>query len=77
MRQLQSLGYTIKKDIMAEVDTAQRFYRYGMVLKQRANFYNHIGTEMIQCQKPMMLKDALKFEKVRGKLAGTVLYYCA
>ncbi len=35
-----------------------------MVLKQRANFYNNIATEMVQCQKPMMLKDALDFEKV-------------
>lgn len=54
----------MKRDILTEVETAQRFYRYGMVLKQRANFYNHISTEMIQCQKPMMLKDALEFEKV-------------
>ncbi len=35
-----------------------------MVLKQRANFYNNIATEMVPCQKPMMLKDALDFEKV-------------
>lgn len=35
-----------------------------MVLKQRANFYNNISTEMIPCQKPMMLRDALDFEKV-------------
>ena len=36
-----------------------------MVLRQSANFYNNISTEMIPCQKPMMLKDALEFEKVR------------
>ena len=41
--------------------------RYGMVLKQSANFYNNISTEMIPCQKPMMLKDALEFEKVWGR----------
>lgn len=35
-----------------------------MVLKQRANFYNNISTEMIPCQKPMLLKDAMDFEKV-------------
>ena len=38
--------------------------RYGMVLKQRANFYNNISTEMIPCQKPMLLQDAMDFEKV-------------
>lgn len=35
-----------------------------MVLKQRANFYNNISTEMVPCQKPMLLKDAMDFEKV-------------
>lgn len=38
--------------------------RHGMVLKQRANFYNNIATEMVPSQKPMLLKDALDFEKV-------------
>ncbi len=38
--------------------------RYGMALKQCANFYNNIATEMIHSQKPMMLADALEFEKV-------------
>ena len=41
-----------------------------MVLKQRANFYNNIATEMIPCQKPMMLQDALDFEKVRAPVRG-------
>ena len=36
-----------------------------MVLKQCANFYNNISSEMLPCQKPMMLADALEFEKVR------------
>ncbi len=35
-----------------------------MVLKQRANFYNNISTEMVTCQKPMLLQDAIEFEKV-------------
>jgi dynein heavy chain 2, cytosolic len=38
--------------------------RYGMVLKQYANFYNNIATEMIKCQKPMLLVYAQEFEKV-------------
>ncbi len=44
--------------------------RYGMVLKQRANFYNNISTEMVPCQKPMLLKDAVEFEKVRAWRSG-------
>jgi hypothetical protein len=38
--------------------------RYGMVLQQCAHFYNNIATEMIPCQKPLMLADAVEFEKV-------------
>ncbi|MEW5298925.1 MAG: hypothetical protein WDW36_001995 [Sanguina aurantia] len=64
VRQLQALGFSIKSKVMTEVETANKFYRYGMVLKQRANFYNNISTEMIPCQKPMMLADAMDFEKV-------------
>ena len=60
---------------MNEVEVAQRFYRYGMVLKQHANFYNNISTEMVPCQKPMMLKDAIDFEKV-CLLQGTAALQC-
>lgn len=35
-----------------------------MVLQQCAHFYNNIATEMIPCQKPMMLAEAVEFEKV-------------
>jgi len=35
-----------------------------MVLKQRANFYNNVRTEIIPCQKRMLLEDAESFEKV-------------
>ena len=55
VRQLQTLGFPIKRDILAEVDTAGRFYRHGLVLKQVANFYNDIATQIIPCQKPMLL----------------------
>ena len=37
------------------------------MLKQQAHFYNNIGTEMVPCQKPMMLQDALEFEQVGGR----------
>lgn len=43
--------------------------RYGMVLRQCAHFYNTIGSQMIESQKPMMLADALEFEKVCRRTA--------
>ena len=64
VRQLSALGFTIRRDIAAEAETARKFYRHGMVLRQVANFYNNIASEMIPCQKPMMLDDAVKFEEV-------------
>jgi dynein heavy chain 2 len=64
VRQLAALGYKLRKDVVDETATARRFYRHGMVLRQVVNFYNDIGTQMIPCQKTMMLKDAHDFEQM-------------
>ncbi|GMH35100.1 hypothetical protein BSKO_02968 [Bryopsis sp. KO-2023] len=64
VRHLKCLGFRIKKEVLAEEETARKLFRYGLVLKQVANFYSDIGTQMIPCQKPMMLRDAEEFEKV-------------
>ena len=64
VRQLSALGFTVRRDIATEAETARKFYRHGMVLRQVANFYNNIASEMIPCQKPMMLEEAVKFESV-------------
>jgi hypothetical protein len=45
---------------------------YGMVLRQCAHFYNTIGSSMIESQKPMMLADALEFDKARAGLVTGV-----
>ena len=56
VRQLQSIGFGVSRDILAEVDTANKFYRHGLLLKQVVNFYNNSATEIIPCQKPMLLQ---------------------
>lgn len=56
VRQLQSTGFAVQRDILAEVDTANKFYRHGLLLKQVVNFYNNSSTEIIPCQKPMLLQ---------------------
>lgn len=56
VRQLQATGFAVRKDILAEVDTANKFYRHGLLLKQVVNFYNNSATEIIPCQKPMLLQ---------------------
>jgi len=35
-----------------------------VTLKQVANFYNSMGTQMIECQKPMMLEKAQRFQQI-------------
>lgn len=73
VRQLQATGFAIRKDILAEVDTANKFYRHGLLLKQVVNFYNNSATEIIPCQKPMLLQ----VQPNAFKLNITSLYmYC-
>lgn len=57
-------GFPLDKKITAVVDQAKKFYKEGVTLKQIANFYNSMGTQMIDCQKPMMLQKAQRFEQV-------------
>uniref|UniRef100_A0A915E882 Cytoplasmic dynein 2 heavy chain 1 n=1 Tax=Ditylenchus dipsaci TaxID=166011 RepID=A0A915E882_9BILA len=64
VRQLQSLGFTIPSKIMQFVHVGQKFYQYGIVLKQVAHFYNTIEQQMLPCQQSMMLDEALAFEKL-------------
>jgi dynein heavy chain 2 len=63
-RQLSELGYTIPKAIGDAVATGERFYRYGLKLKQVANFYNTMGEQMIPSQMGMLLTEAQYFERV-------------
>jgi len=42
-------GFPLDKNILAIVNQAKKFYKEGVVLKQIANFYNSMGTQMIDC----------------------------
>ncbi|KAM9317805.1 cytoplasmic dynein 2 heavy chain 1 [Pholidichthys leucotaenia] len=64
VRQLSALGFPIPAKIQQAANTADKFYRQAIVLKQVAHFYNTIDQQMIPSQKPMMLSLALGFENV-------------
>ncbi|XP_018422828.1 PREDICTED: cytoplasmic dynein 2 heavy chain 1 [Nanorana parkeri] len=64
VRQLSALGLIIPAKIQQATKTAQKFYKQAMILKQVAHFYNTIDQQMIQSQRPMMLKSALVFEQI-------------
>ena len=64
VRQFSELGFQIPREIVSAVDKAQRFYRYGLKLKQVANFYNTIGEQIIPSQMGMLALEAQKFENI-------------
>uniref|UniRef100_A0A667ZZ86 Dynein cytoplasmic 2 heavy chain 1 n=1 Tax=Myripristis murdjan TaxID=586833 RepID=A0A667ZZ86_9TELE len=71
VRQLSALGFPIPAKIQQAANTADKFYRQAIVLKQVAHFYNTIDQQMIPSQRPMMLSLALAFEQViKSKESG-------
>ncbi|XP_076467409.1 LOW QUALITY PROTEIN: cytoplasmic dynein 2 heavy chain 1-like [Babylonia areolata] len=64
VRQLGALGFTIPSKIQNVANTAHKFYRHGVILKQVAHFYNTIDRQMIHSQQAMMLESALAFERL-------------
>ncbi|CAL1541204.1 unnamed protein product [Lymnaea stagnalis] len=71
VRQLSSIGFSVPVKIQQVAETAQKFYRHGVILKQVAHFYNTIDQQMIPSQQAMMLDSALAFEKlVKSPKAG-------
>ncbi|XP_009693327.1 PREDICTED: cytoplasmic dynein 2 heavy chain 1-like, partial [Cariama cristata] len=64
VRQLSALGFAIPAKIQHVANTAQKFCKQAVILKQVAHFYNSIDQQMIESQKPMMLQSALAFEQI-------------
>ena len=64
VRQLSALGFRMPTQLQFNADTAHKFYRHGMVLKQVANFYNTIDTQIVKSQKPLLLEHAVHFENL-------------
>ncbi|KAK9815706.1 hypothetical protein WJX72_008353 [[Myrmecia] bisecta] len=64
VRQLQALGFLIRREVLAEVETAAKFYRHSLVLKQVVNFHNEMATQIIYTQKPMLTQLAIAFNDV-------------
>eukprot|EP00048_Salpingoeca_helianthica_P012918 m.191084 g.191084 ORF g.191084 m.191084 type:complete len:4245 (+) comp15437_c5_seq48:84-12818(+) len=72
-RQLAALGFTINPKIHKAAQSAAKFYRYAVLLKQVANFYNTIHEQVIPSQLPMLESHARAFEALikhpKGKAA--------
>ena len=61
-RVLGEYGFKIPKPVHDVTENAKKFYKEGVTLKQVANFYNSMSTQMIKCQIPMMLEKMQVFE---------------
>lgn len=70
IRQLSSMGYKIPTRIQTVSSAGEKLFRYGVILKQIANFYNSIDQKIIPCQFGLLLKEALNFEQ----LAKSTIY---
>uniref|UniRef100_A0A803SUA0 Dynein cytoplasmic 2 heavy chain 1 n=1 Tax=Anolis carolinensis TaxID=28377 RepID=A0A803SUA0_ANOCA len=76
VRQLSALGFVIPAKIQQATNTAQKFCKQAVILKQVAHFYNSIDQQMIPSQKPMMLQSALAFEQIikHSKAEGQITW---
>jgi dynein heavy chain 2, cytosolic len=72
VRQLDEMGFDIprmgkKKGIMDKAQEAEKYYRYGILLKKTANFYNSISEQMIDVQEQLLLESLNAFASVVSK----------
>jgi dynein heavy chain 2, cytosolic len=66
-RQLSELGLAVPDRVKKAAADAEKYYRFGIMLKKVANFYNTMGSQIIPSQKPMLLEPLLEFESAVQK----------
>ncbi|KAL9646809.1 hypothetical protein ABK040_013671 [Willaertia magna] len=64
VRQLSVLGFTVSSNIAKLAEEAKDFHSQAIALKQIANFYNNVHTQVIKCQSSMLIEAATNFEKI-------------
>ncbi|KAJ3025524.1 UNVERIFIED_CONTAM: Cytoplasmic dynein 2 heavy chain 1 [Siphonaria sp. JEL0065] len=64
VRQLMGFGFMIPQKILKTIETARKYYRYGVILKQVAHFYNTIHEQMLPSQYTMLIEPAKSFERL-------------
>ena len=63
-RHVSELGYRVDSSIDAAVKVAERYYRYGLKLRQIANFYNSMSEQILPSQLGLLMAEAQAFEAV-------------
>ena len=55
VRQLSELELNVPLKIKKAAEEGERYYRYGVMLKKVANFFNGMETQILSTQRPMLL----------------------
>ncbi|KAF4683419.1 Cytoplasmic dynein 2 heavy chain 1 [Perkinsus olseni] len=66
-RAFTNAGYQIPKNLSAEVEAGERYYKYAVSLREVCIFYNQLSLDLLPFQKPMLLTEALAFEELLTK----------
>ncbi|EFC42807.1 cytoplasmic dynein [Naegleria gruberi] len=64
VRQLSVLGFQLSSSVLKLAEEAKDFYTQAIALKQIANFYNNVHTQVIKSQSSMLIDAASNFERV-------------
>ena len=78
VRQLTELGVTVPDSIKQAAKDGEQYYRFGVVLKKVASFFNSMDTQILKTQRPMLLNALMAFEEIvekRNTHGGVCLLY--
>ena len=64
VRQLSELGFNVPPTIFQNTRDVEQFYRFGVLLKKVANFYNTLAHQVVDSQRPLLLNSLMAFEHV-------------
>ena len=64
VRQLKELDFKPPKEVEKLAEDAKKYYQQAVTLKQIADFYNNMSTQIVPSQRPMVLQMAVEFENV-------------
>jgi len=64
VRQLSELGCAVPREILETAVEGEKYYRYGVMLKKVANYWNSLSDQLIPSQRPMLLNALKAFEKI-------------
>eukprot|EP00760_Papus_ankaliazontas_P016261 PhM_4_TR16775/c0_g1_i1/m.22691/K10414/DYNC2H, DNCH2; dynein heavy chain 2, cytosolic len=63
-RQFSAYGFKVPSDISTVAQQAMQLFRQAVILRQVANVYNNLASDIIPCTRQMLLDNAVRFENI-------------